>query len=70
MRAAEGREKIVKRDFIRQVLDPHRGCNARSALRVQQIVAADSHIEKSSGFHAVGVVIVVSLARLRQGQQC
>src|ERR1035437_9761305 len=67
MRAAEGRQKVIQRDLVGQVGDLERSGELFVLLRVQQVVAAESQVEDVARLHAVGIVVVVLLAGLRQG---
>src|ERR1019366_1510638 len=65
----EGRQEVVQRDLVGQVGDFKRAGELFVLLRVEQVVAADTQIEDVPRLHAIGIVVVVLLAGLRQGDQ-
>jgi hypothetical protein len=60
MRSTEGRQEIVQRYFISEVVDRY-GCgDARPAFPMQEIVRTDPEIEHASWFNTVGVMVEFS----------
>ena len=63
MRSAKGGKEVVQSHDVGQVRDLHRCLEASRALGMQQIIRADPDAEHMPRLHAVGVVVVVLLAR-------
>ena len=62
MGAAEGRQKIIKRNFVGQVFNIDRSSEPGLALPVCEIVRADTEVEKIARLYAVRIVVVILLA--------
>ena len=69
MCTAESGEEVVECHRIGQVVDGNGGSDLLTMFGVEQVVGADSEIEQVPGLHAIRVVVIVLLSRLRQGQQ-
>src|ERR1039457_5609372 len=67
--AAEGRQEVIQRDLVGKVGYLERPGKLFVFLRVQQVVAADAKVEDVARLHAVGIVVIVLLAGLWQGDQ-
>ncbi len=69
MRAAERRQKIVQRDLVGQVFDRETQRPAAATFAMKQIIRPNSDVEKIARLHAIGIMIVILGASLRQRQQ-
>src|SRR6202521_3535430 len=69
MRPAECRQEVVQSNLVGQISDLHRRRELLVLLRVEQVVGTDAQVEDMAWFYAVGIVIVVLRAGLRQEQQ-
>src|ERR1035437_4397503 len=67
--AAEGRQEVIQRDLVGKVGYLERPGKLFVLLGVEQVVAAEAQVEYVAGLHAVGIVVIVLLAGLWQGDQ-
>src|SRR5471030_2841890 len=69
MGSAERRQEVVQGHFVGQVGDVYGRGQLLVLFRVEQVIGADAQVENVARLHAIGIVVVVLLAGLRQGDQ-
>src|SRR5207302_1419373 len=69
MRAAERRQEIIQRNLIGKIGDLERCRDSLASLGMDQVIRTDAQIQYMAWLHAVGIVVIVLLAGLRQGDE-